>query len=335
MSPDKGSHPISALLQSFFCDRLLMQRSASPQTVGSYRDTFRLFVSYAATRTGRQPSALLLEDFDAPMVVEFLAHIEKVRGNSARTRNARLAAIRSFMSYASHQAPAALPVIQRVLAIPSKRYDRPILGFLSRAEIESIIDAPDRTTWSGRRDIVMFATFYNTGARVSEVIGLRVGGVRFGANPCLSIHGKGRKERVIPLWKTTARRIQSWVSDRNAHQDQPLFPNKSGHALSRSGVERRLRVAVEKASAHCPSLEGRRISPHTLRHTTAMHLLQSGVDITVIALWLGHESPTTTHGYMEADLSMKRRAIDRLSEPSCPDAAYRPSDKLLAFLNGL
>jgi site-specific recombinase XerD len=269
------------------------------------------------------------------MVLSFLDHLENDRGNSIRTRNARLTAVRSFMRYASYYAPSALPLIQRVLAIPSKRFNKPILGYLSKIEMQAIIEAPDLETWSGRRDAAMLATFYNTGARVSEITRLRVRDATFGAGAYLAIQGKGRKQRSVPLWKSTCERIRRWVNENDAASDAPLFPNRSGVALSRSGVERRMRKAVEKASAQCPSLKGRRISPHTLRHTTAMHLLQSGVDLTVIALWLGHESPTTTHAYIEADLAMKRKALGHLQELPFQETWYRPSDTLLAFLDGL
>lgn len=265
-------------------------------------------------------------------MLDFPDHLETERRNCPRTRNLRLTAIRSFMRYASVRDPAALPVAQRVLAIPTKRFDRPILGFLPREEIEALLDAPDRTTWSGQRDAVLFATLYNTGARVSEITTLRVADVLLDRASALHLHGKGRKQRIVPLWKTTASQLRVWLPRIHRSPDAPVFPNRAGGRLSRSGVEHRLRVALSAASKSCPSLAGRPISPHTLRHTTAMHLLQSGVDITVISMWLGHEDPATTHLYIEADLAMKEAALSRLEDPVPKPLRFRPSDRLLASL---
>lgn len=324
-----------SLLQDFFCQRLVAQRNASARTVASYRDAFSLLLRYAQTRTKKTATDLTLADLDAPLVAGFLDHLEKDRGNSARSRNARLAAIRSFLRYASTRDPASLPVIQRVMGIPMKRFDRPLLGFLARDEIEAILDAPDRATWSGHRDHVMLATFYNTGARASEIAGLRVGDVSLDRTGSIRIRGKGRKERTVPLWKSTIAALRQWLPRISQGTEAPFFPNRHGAPISRSGIEERLRAAVRKATARAPSLKGRRISPHTLRHTTAMHLLQSGVDITVIALWLGHESPVTTHLYVEADLAMKERALKKLAAPRIESPRYRASDQVLAFLEGL
>jgi len=324
-----------ALLQEFFQQRLIAQRGASTQTIASYRDTFELLLRYTEQSTGRSPTTLALDDLDAPRVLAFLDHLETERGNSPRTRNLRLTAIRSFMRYASLRDPTALAVAQRVLAIPTKRFDRPVLGFLSREEVEALLAAPDRTTWSGQRDAVLLATLYNTGARVSELTRLRVADVLLDRASALRLHGKGRKERVVPLWKTTAAHLRAWLLRINRSPDAPLFPNRSGARLSRSGVEYRLEAALTTATQHCPSLAGRRISPHTLRHTTAMHLLQSGVDITVIALWLGHEDPATTHLYIEADLAMKEAALRRVADPTPAPLRFRARDRLLTFLDAL
>ncbi len=269
------------------------------------------------------------------MVLGFLDHLETERGNSARTRNLRLTAIRSFMRYASLREPSLLPVAQRVLAIPVKRFDRPVLGYLSRDEITAIIDAPDRSTWSGQRDAVLFAVLYNTGARVSEITRLHVADVLLDRASSLLLHGKGRKERVVPLWKSTAAQLRRWLSRIDGNPDAPVFPNRAGKPLSRSGVEHQLRVACRKAAERHPSLATRRISPHTLRHTTAMHLLQSGVDITVIALWLGHEDTVTTHQYVEADLAMKEAALRRVDDPAPQPLRFTATDRLLNFLEGL
>ncbi|MCZ7661759.1 MAG: site-specific integrase [Thermoleophilia bacterium] len=324
-----------ALLQEFFQRRLLAERGASAHTIASYRDTFELLLRYAENRTGRAPSALTLDDLDAPMVLDFLDHLETERGNSARTRNLRLTAIRSFMRYASLRNPAALPVAERVLAVSPKRFDRPVLDFLTREEVDALLDAPDRSSWSGHRDAVLFAVLYNSGARVSELAGLRVSDLLLDRACALHLQGKGRKQRVIPLWKRTAKQLRGWLPRIDQRPAAPVFPNRAGKPLTRSGVEQRLRLAVATASKRCPSLDGRRISPHTLRHTTAMHLLQSGVDITVIALWLGHEDTATTHQYIEADLAMKEAALRRLDEPALKPVRYKPPDRLLAFLEAL
>lgn len=333
MTPPQISFP--ALLQSFFQQRLVAQRGASAQTVASYRDTFELLLRYAEKATRRSPSALTLDDLDAPLVLAFLDHLEAQRGNCPRTRNLRLTAIRSFMRYASVREPAALPVAQRVLAIPAKRFDRPALEFLSRQEVRALLDAPDRSTWSGQRDAVLLATLYNTGARVSEITRLRVADVLTDRASALHLHGKGRKERVVPLWKTTATQLQAWMRRIDPGPDTPVFPNRAGTRLSRFGVENRLAAALAIASKRCPSLAGRRISPHTIRHSTAMHLLQSGVDITVIAMWLGHEDPSTTHLYVEADLAMKEAALRRVADPGPKPLRFHTSDRLLAFLEAL
>ncbi len=326
---------LAKLLQGFFCEHLIAQRNVSHQTVASYRDAFRLLLGYVATQTGKTPATLKFEHFNAPTIVGFLEHLEVDRANSVRKRNARLAAIRSFMRYASYQAPDRLPMIQRVLAIPTKRFDKPLLGFLSREEVQAVLDAPDRATWSGHRDAVMFAPLYNTGARVSELIGLRLLDLAVGRSPSIHFTGKGRKERAVPLWRDTARQLERWAERLGRSKCAPLFPNRHGAAISRSGVESRLRRAVQSAAERCPSLTGRRVSPHTFRHTTAMHLLQAGVDITVIALWLGHESPTTTHGYLEADLTMKRAALAKVAEPTFVAEHYTPEPDLLRFLERL
>ena len=333
MRPPQITFP--ALLQDFFHQRLVAQRGASAQTIASYRDAFELFLRYAEQRTGRPPSALTLEDLDAPMVLAFLDHLETTRANSPRTRNLRLTALRSFLRYASVRDPTALPVAQRVLAIPSKRFDRPILGFLSREEVQALLAAPDRTRWSGQRDAVLLAVPYNSGARVSELTGLRIADVLLDRAAALHLHGKGRKERVVPLWKSTAAQLRAWLPRIDRSPDRPVFPNRCGTPLSRSGVADRLRVALSTAAKRCPSLAARRVSPHTLRHTTAMHLLQSGVDITVIAMWLGHEDPATTHLYVEADLAMKEAALRHLQDPAPGPLRFRAADRLLAFLEAL
>lgn len=291
MKTDPATNLLPGLVQRFFCERLTAQRNASACTIASYRDTFRLLLRCMHKKTGREPTQLTMEDLDAPEILEFLDHLELERGNHARTHNARLAAIRSFMNYVGLQEPALLALANRVTAIPMKRFERPLLGFLSRPEIDSILAAPDPSTWSGRRDRVLFATMYNTGARISEMLSGTRSDMHLGPPGHVQLLGKGRKARAVPLWKSTARQIKQWLDEQPERASAVVFPNRHGQPLSRSAVEYRLKQAVQRAVAHCPSLKGRSISPHTFRHTTAMHLLQAGVDITLIAMWLGHESP--------------------------------------------
>lgn len=331
------AHPsFPTLLQRFFVEYLRQHRAVSPSTVAAYRDTFRLLLAFAEKRIGKAPTRLTLGDLDAELILGFLDYLERERGNSVRSRNARLAAIRSFLKYASHQDLTALATIERSLSIPQKRCDKAVLGFLTRPEMEAIIAAPDRRSWVGQRDRAMFTMLYNTGARVSEIIELRVSNVVLDVSPMAHLHGKGRKRRSTPLWKPTAAAIRPWVRQlTSAGPTDYLFPSRSGRRLSRSAVTQRLGLAVEHATREHPQLVGRGISPHTIRHTTAMHLLQAGVDITVIALWLGHESPSTTHIYLEADLAMKEQALARLQPIDASPARYRPTDQLMAFLQGL
>jgi site-specific recombinase XerD len=323
------------LVQDFFLRRLIAQRGVSARTVESYRDTFELLFSFIEQRDGASASALELADIDAPLVLDFLDYLETERANSTRTRNARLAAIHSFMRYAQIRDPASLPIAQRVLAIPAKRFDQPILGYLTREQITAILAAPDRSTWSGRRDAVMIATAYNTGARASEVIDLHVGDVEVDHRAVVLLHGKGRKQRVIPLWKNTAAGLRTWLPEIDPAPDAPVFPNRAGKPLTRSGLRDRLERAVATAAQRCPSLQGLHVSPHTIRHTTAMHLLQAGTDLAVIALWLGHSSPTVTHHYLEADLAAKEAVLQRLTAPTPTPTRFQPTDKLLAFLQSL
>lgn len=335
MNAHRNSPDLSQLLQDFFYQNLINQRYVSSRTIAAYRDTFRLLLQHASKSLGKPPTKMRLDDLDMSIILGFLSHLEGVRKNSVRTRNARLAAIRSFMHYAAYREPVSLPVIQQVLSIPMKRFERPIPGSLTREEIDAILEAPDATQWSGQRDRVMFTVFYNTGARVSEVIGMKVKNFQLLPKSSVQIHGKGRKERIVPLWKTTALMLKSWMSQVDANPEASVFPNRSGKPLSASGIQQRLHLAVLKATNQCPSLRNRAVSPHTIRHTTAMHLLQSGVDLTVIALWLGHENPATTHMYMEADLTMKEKALEKLHETEGQPLRYRASDDLLRFLEGL
>lgn len=335
MKTSSSNSDFPVLIQNFFCERLMNQQNVSPKTIAAYRDTFRLLIGYLETSMKRSASAITLADLDAPNILGFLDHLETERQNSIRTRNARLAAIRAFLKYAAIHSPTSLPTIQRVLAIPTKRFQPPCLTFLSRAEMEAILAAPGSSRWSGQRDRVMLATMYNTGARVSEIISLRIADVTLTPSASVRIQGKGRKLRVVPLWRKTAKQIGEWLKHISQDPETPLFPNTVGRPLTRSGVENRLREAVRSAARQCPTLNNRRISPHIIRHTTAMHLLQSGVDLTVIALWLGHENPATTHIYMEADIAMKRKALSKIQEPRHAPLRFQPTDKLLQFLESL
>jgi len=325
----------ASLVEAFFLDRLIRQRNSSPQTIAAYRDCFRLLFEFARKHRNKPTDSLVLADLNAPFVLAFLDHLEKVRKNSIRSRNARLAAIRSFLRFAVLQDPQSLGVIQRTLAIPLKRHDKPLVGFLLREEVQAIISAPDTSTWAGERDHVLLATLYNTGARVSEAIHITVADLALDGSPSIRLHGKGRKDRRVPIWPATALQLRRWLRRINRAPDKPLFPTSSGGVLTRSAVTDRLRRAVKAAIGKCPGLGRQRISPHTFRHTTAMHLLQSGVDITLVALWLGHESPATTHMYVEADLKMKEAALKTVQPLNTKPLRYQPPDRLLRFLQSL
>lgn len=335
ISASKVSPAFSALVRDFFLCHLTAQKGVSPRTVEAYRDGLRLLFAHAESELKKRPTDLTLDDLDAPLILRFLDSLERKRGNSARTRNARLAAIKSFLRYAASRDVVALPVLQRSLAVPTKRCDKPLLGFLSREEIDALVTVCDRCTWSGERDYVLLSLAYNTGARVSELVGLKIDDVDLAGTASVRILGKGRKLRQVPLWKNTAVLLRRWLARLQRDAGDPVFPNRWGKPLTRSGVDKRLRAIVRIAAASCPSLIGRRISAHTMRHSTAMHMLQAGVDVTSLALWLGHASPTTTHGYVEADLSMKEKALSKLDSPSRRQTRFRPGDRLLAFLDGL
>jgi integrase/recombinase XerD len=325
----------ATLLHDFFLRHLMVEKGASPRTVEAYRDAFRLLLSYAEKQLKKQPVQVALADLSPALLLGFLDWLEKERGNSVRTRNARLAALKSFLRYAAARDVTSLPVLQPSLAIPVKRCDRPLLGFLSREELEAVLGACKRATWSGERDYVLLSVAYNTGARVSELVGLKIHDVELVRSASVRILGKGRKLRQVPLWKGTAALLRTWLGRIAQHAEDPLFPNRWGRPMTRSAVEKRLALIAKAASATCPSLAGRRISPHTLRHTTAMHMLQAGVDVTTLALWLGHADPATTHGYVEADLAMKEKALQKLQPPGQGRRRFRAGDRLLAFLDGL
>lgn len=329
------SNRLPELLQNFFCQRLQSQQAVSPHTLASYRDTFRLLLAFIELKTGRTPSQQRLQDWDSAQLVRFLDYLEKGRGCQVRTRNSRLAAIRTFMRYVAQEEPSAVALAQRALAIPMKRFDRPLLGYLSRPELQAILDAMDLDSPSGRRDHLLVSLLYNTGARVSEILQLQRQHVREQPSPWIEMQGKGRKQRALPLWKSVAKELKAHLAGLPSDPGTFVFQNRFGQRLSRSGVEKRLRLAVQQALPACASLHRRRISPHTLRHTTAMHLLQSKVDITVIALLLGHASPATTHQYVELDLQMKEQSLNKVQPPNSAPHRFKPTDSLLAFLEGL
>jgi len=331
----KAHASFSTLLQTYFTDRLVGQRNASPNTVVSHRDTFRLLLQFADRSLHKSPAALATEDLDAPFIGRFLDHLEKERGNQPRTRNTRLAAIHSFFSYVSLQEPSLSAVAQRILAIPNKRYKTKPVDFLSRTEIEALLAVPDQRTWMGRRDRTLLLVAAQTGLRVSELIGLRCQDVALSAGAHVRCTGKGRKLRCTPLRKEAIAALRSWLRERNAQPTEALFPSAQGHALSRDAVEDLLAKHTAVARAHCPSLKHKRVSPHVLRHSLAMDLLQHGVDRSVIALWLGHESIETTQVYLHANLELKQKALATTEPYHGRSGRYRPNDKLLAFLQSL
>jgi len=326
---------LAPTLEAFFTDRLARQRHASPHTVAAYRDAFRLLVGFAQDRTGKAPCRLDLADLDAPLIGAFLDHLEVERQNSIRTRNARLAAIHSLFSYAALRHPEHAALIARVLAIPTKRHERAIVSFLTRPELDALLAAPDRTRWLGRRDHALMLVVAQCGLRVSELTGLGCGDVQLGVGAHVRCHGKGRKERITPLTTQPAAVLRAWLRERSGTAGDPLFPTSRGGSLSRDAVEKLVTKHTVVARRTCPSLEHKSVSPHTLRHTSAMALLQAGGDTTVIALWLGHEQMNTTAIYLHADLSIKERALARTAQPNSKPGRYRPPDSLLAFLEGL
>lgn len=332
----KSSNLVGPLLQSFFVEHLVQHKQVSSQTIASYRDTFRLLLQFVRDHHGIEPAKLELCKLDASLILSFLGDLEQRRGNCARSRNARLTAIRSFFRVAALREPAGLAAATQVLAIPIKRSDKRLVGYVTREEIDAVLDALNLNTWMGRRDQAFLLTTFNTGARVSEMIALRREHIDVSAKPFVHLHGKGRKQRMVPLWPRTATILRRWLNESAPHPDSPAFPNRRGKALTRFGVTHLLKQAVRAAKLKCPSLVGKRVSPHTLRHGTAMDLLQSGVGIEVIALWLGHESSETTHKYIEADLAMKERALASTTPTGAKTPArFQPDDALLAFLKKL
>ena len=327
---------LAPTLEAYFTERLIGQRRASPHTVASYRDTFGLLLAFAQQETGRPPSRLQLEDLDAPLIGAFLEHLETTRHNSTRTRNTRLSAVHSMFRFAALRHPEHAALIARVLAIPPKRADRPLVTFLTDVEVDALLAAPDRSRWLGRRDHTLLLLAIQTGLRVSELNGLRCQDISLGRGPHLRCEGKGRKARITPLTSQTVAVLRAWLAEQDSEPVDPLFPaSHHGGPLSRDAVERLLTKYAAIAERSCPTLEQKRLSPHTLRHTSAMRLLHAGVDTTVIALWLGHETTRTTDTYLHADLALNETALARTTPPHTRLGRYRAPDTLLAFLASL
>jgi site-specific recombinase XerD len=326
---------LAPALQAFFTNRLITQRNCSPQTIAAYRDTFTLLLRFVHAQTGKQPFQLDIDDLDAPLIGAFLTHLERDRGNGARTRNARLGAIHSFYRFAALEHPEHAHTIARVMAIPTKRQQRSTVCYLTLTEITALLAAPDRNTWLGRRDRALLALMVQTGVRVSELVGLRMRDVHLGTGRHIRILGKGRKKRATPLTGEVAALLHQWITERGGEPDDPLFPTRQGRPLSRHTVGLLVGKHTETAAANYPSLNTKRVTPHVLRHTAAMLWRAKGVDIATIALLLGHENTQTTHIYEHADPALKENAIARTAPLGIKPGRYRPSDTLLAFLEGL
>lgn len=331
------TNSFQSLLQRFFLERLMNQMNASPCTISSYRDTFRLFLKYMKVEKHCSPSQVSFEMMDVETIMDFLNYLETVRHNSLSTLNNRLAAIHAFMDYVSYQNPEYLSIIQRVMAIPFKRTETKNICYLVPKEVEAILNACDLSCWHGKRDRVMTAVLYNTGVRVSELVSLKKKDVTLNkdSTSCIHVMGKGRKERTIPLWKTTRDYLTEFLKEADYNGGDYVFTDKHGERMTRSGVKYRLDCLVKAASLHCPSLLKKRVTPHVFRHTTAMHLLAAGIDISTIAIWLGHESIETTHKYVVADLVIKEQALAKTNEPEVSGFRYNPSEDILSFLDNL
>jgi site-specific recombinase XerD len=326
---------ITATLQSFFTERLTSQRQASAHTIASYRDTLQLFLQFMQRRTGKSPSRLDWADLNAAAVSAFLDHLEVERHNGPRTRNARLTAIRSLFIYASLRHPEHAGTIGQVLAIPPKRFDKAIVAYLDQDEATALLAAPDRSTWVGRRDYTLMSVAIQTGLRISELLGLDCGDIILGTGAHVRCEGKGRKQRSVPLTEAVRSIVAVWLDERRGKPVEPVFITHTGRRLSADAVQRRITLHADHAAAQCTSLKGKHLSPHVLRHTSAMSLLHAGVDTTVIALWLGHADVRSTNAYLHADLAIKERALAQLNPAAAEPGRYRPPDQLLAFLEGL
>jgi integrase/recombinase XerD len=331
----KTTNAFPSLLQGFFKERLMRQQRASPHTILSYRDTFRLLLHYAQHKLHKAPSDLTLDDMDPELLGDFLNHLEADRANTARTRNVRLASLRSFFRYVALYAPEFSALTQRVLAMPCKRYVRRPIAFLTATEIEALLAVPDLGTWMGRRDRALVLLAVQTGLRASELLGLRCQDVILGPAAYVRCLGKGRKERCTPLRKDTIAILRSWLRERQGNPTDPLFPSSRGAALGHDGLAALLAKYLAVARRRCPSLGGKRITPHGLRHSLAMSLQLRGIDRATIALWLGHESVESTAMYLQADMELKERALAKTANTDARIRRYRPSDRVLAFLSGL
>jgi integrase/recombinase XerD len=326
---------LATSLQAWFTDRLIRERDASPHTIASYRDTIRLLLTYASQELGVEPSRLDLGQLDAPLIGAFLDYLETDRGCGARTRNTRLAAIRTFYRYCMVRHPEYAATIERVLQIGPKRHERALVTYLTEPELHALIGAPDRSIWTGRRDHAIIVLLAQTGLRASELTGLRCGDIHLGTGAHATTTGKGRKQRITPLTKETAAVVRVWLAERSGSPAEPLFPTSIGKPLTRKALARRIAKHATHAAERCPSLTTKTITPHVLRHTAAMRLLHAGIDTTVIALWLGHEQVETTQMYLHADLTIKERALARTTPLDSKPGRYRPPDTLLGFLDGL
>jgi integrase/recombinase XerD len=328
---------LAPILQTFFTQRLAAQQNASPHTVAAYRDTFRLLLTFTQEHAGISPTRLSLEDLDAPLISAYLDHLESRRGVSVKTRNSRLAALHSLFRFAALRHPEHAALIQRVLAIPTKRAPRSLVSYLTEQEIDALLAAPDLSARTGRRDRALLLVAVQTGLRVSELTGLRRTDVVLGTGAHLNCTGKGRKQRATPLTAQTAKVLRAWMNECPGQPNDPLFPGPRGGPLSRDAISRIVARHATSAARTCPSITAKKPTPHVLRHSCAVQLLQAGVDIAVIALWLGHESIRTTDIYQHADLSIKERALARTApaRPQTPRGRYRPPDDLLAFLEAL
>lgn len=329
------SGTLAPTLQAFFTDRLAQQRQASGHTIAAYRDTAKLLLVFTEKQTGKQPSTMDITDLDAPLIGAFLTHLETDRGNSVRTRNARLAAIHSLFRHAALSHPDQAAVIQRVLAIPPKRFDRTLITYLTEDEITALLAAPDQSSWTGRRDHALLMLACQTGLRATELTRLRISDLHLGTGAHVSCLGKGRKKRITPLTASAVTVLHAWLAERAGLPTDPLFPTRRGTPLSRDALQRRVCTHAATAARSCPTLREKKISPHVLRHTAAMRLLHAGVDTSVIALWMGHENTTTTQVYIHADLALKERALARTAPHDASPGRYQPPDTILAFLDSL
>lgn len=326
---------LAPTLEAFFTQRLMTQKNASPHTIASYRDCFRMLLAFVHDKTGTPPSALRIDDLDAPMIAAFLDHLEHDRGITISSRNTRLAAVRSLFRFAALRHPEHSALSQRVLAIPSKRGERALVCFLTPPEVDALLASPDRSTWIGRRDHAVLVIAVQTGLRVSELTGLRGGDVHLGTGAYLDCRGKGRKARSTPLTRRSVAVLREFLAERTCGPDDPVFPGPRGDPLGRDAMRRLVERHARAAAERCPSLRAKQVSPHVLRHSCAMRLLEAGTDLATIALWLGHENPATTQIYLHAHLALKERAIARTTPPHTTPGRYRPSDRLMTFLEQL